>query len=328
MRIFLSYRRDDAAGQAGRLHDALAARFGADAVFQDVATIRPGEDFVHAITTAVDASDVVLVVIGPRWATAAGADGQPRLDDPDDYVRLEVATALAHGGGVIPVTVAGARLPAATDLPEDLRPLTTRQAVDLRDANWGADVNAFIRTLTGESIEGRARALTQLRFVAPVVVLAIIFVALGLWRPWSGPSDAGVTELPSCAPALDSGGGWTALAISGEPTATRGVLTFEARGAGYRELAAGRWSLQVRLRMTNSDSADDVEYNSDWQYHGLVVDGLLSPLTCFTAIAGGTLIGAGLAGEALIGIEPAAEPLGQIEVDFGDGSRIVVSTAP
>ena len=96
MRIFLSYRRDDAAPWAGRLADSLAARFGAGSVFQDVVTVRPGERFTDAVDTALDRAEAVLVVLGPRWLSTTDRAGRRRLDDADDYVRREVAAALGQ----------------------------------------------------------------------------------------------------------------------------------------------------------------------------------------------------------------------------------------
>ena len=90
MRVFLSYRRDDTAGRAGRLHDALVSRLGPRNVFMDVAAIAVGTDFVDQVDRAIAGSDVSLVVIGPNWLGARDADGQRRLDDPDDHVRSEV----------------------------------------------------------------------------------------------------------------------------------------------------------------------------------------------------------------------------------------------
>jgi TIR domain len=107
MRIFLSYRREDASAWAGRLRDALAAQFGEENVFQDVATVRPGQRFTDAIDVALSRSDVALAVIGPRWFMAAGDDGEPRLAKSDDYVRAELMAALAHTKQVIPVLVGG-----------------------------------------------------------------------------------------------------------------------------------------------------------------------------------------------------------------------------
>ena len=120
MRVFLSYRRDDVGGHAGRLSDALVDRLGRDQVFYDVTTIGAGRDFTMAIDQALASSDATLAVIGPGWLRAATADGSPRLFEPDDFVRRELARALASGLPVVPVLVGGAALPAATELPDDL----------------------------------------------------------------------------------------------------------------------------------------------------------------------------------------------------------------
>lgn len=137
--LFISYRREDSAGFAGRLADALERDFPAEQVFRDVDDIRPGEDFVRAIEDRLAAVDVMLVLIGPGWLEAS-RDGQRRLEAADDFVRLEVRTALALGKSVIPLLVGGARMPIETDLPEDIRPLARRQAFVLLDAGWQADV--------------------------------------------------------------------------------------------------------------------------------------------------------------------------------------------
>ena len=120
MKIFLSYRRDDAGGHAGRLADALRARLGPGGVFQDVSAIAPGEDFTVAIDRALDACDAVLAVIGRDWLDASSPEGGPRLQQPGDYVRLELARALQRGVPVVPCWSAGPRLPSAADLPDDL----------------------------------------------------------------------------------------------------------------------------------------------------------------------------------------------------------------
>ena len=96
MKIFLSYRRDDTGGRAGRLFDVLVARFGAQNVFQDVSSAAPGFDFTERVEQAIATSDAVLVVIGPSWLDSATADGRRRIDQPDDFVRHEVGSALAE----------------------------------------------------------------------------------------------------------------------------------------------------------------------------------------------------------------------------------------
>src|SRR5689334_17048460 len=129
--IFVSYRRQDTNHLAGRLYDRLVDRFGPNHVFMDVDSIAPGSDFHEAIGRAVAASDVLLALIGPAWATAADDRGRRRLDDPDDLVRAEIQAALDHGLRVIPVLVDGAHLPDDDAIPTPLRPMRRRQAVRL-----------------------------------------------------------------------------------------------------------------------------------------------------------------------------------------------------
>jgi hypothetical protein len=139
-RVFISYRRDDAAGYAGRLEEALERRLGHGSVFRDVLDIQPGEDFVQAIRTRLQGAKTVLVLIGPRWA-GTDAAGQRRSDDAQDFVRLEVAVALESGAQVVPVLLHGADMPAEASLPAPLQALARRNALSLGDAHWDADVS-------------------------------------------------------------------------------------------------------------------------------------------------------------------------------------------
>ena len=150
MQVYLSYRRNDVGGYAGRLADALRQRLGAKSVFQDVTAIPLGQAFTAVIDRALDESDVVLAVIGPGWLTASTPEGRPRLLEPDDFVRLEVARALQREVRVVPVLVGGARLPTAAALPEDLQGLVERQGIVLRDESWYQDVESLARSLRGE----------------------------------------------------------------------------------------------------------------------------------------------------------------------------------
>jgi hypothetical protein len=146
--IFICYRRDDSAGFAGRLDDALTQQFGPDLVFRDLDDIVPGDDFADAITRAVGSCAALLVVIGPRWLTLKGADGQPRLEHPLDYVRLEICHALERDIRVIPILVGGARMPGRDDLPPDLAALARRQAHEISESRWDYDVGALTRVLS------------------------------------------------------------------------------------------------------------------------------------------------------------------------------------
>lgn len=139
--IFISYRRLDSEGQAGRLFDGLVERFGADSVFMDVEKIRPGDDFRHAIESSVSSCNVLLALIGPAWLDSF------RVDDPQDYLRLEIASALRRGIPVIPVLLRETGMPRADQLPQDLAELAYRQAVALRHQSWDTDVQELIAVL-------------------------------------------------------------------------------------------------------------------------------------------------------------------------------------
>lgn len=138
--IFISYRRSDAAGYAGRLYDQVVQRFGEANVFKDLDSMKPGADFAQVIEEAVTNSDALLAVIGSDWVS-------PRLKDPDDWVRLEIAHALAGDVRVVPILVGGAKMPAPSDLPADLSALTRKHAYDLSETGWHAQVAEFLDRL-------------------------------------------------------------------------------------------------------------------------------------------------------------------------------------
>jgi flagellar biosynthesis GTPase FlhF len=145
--IFISYRRDDAEGQAGRLFDDLSAHFGRDAVFMDVAGIKKGLDFRRIIYEHVTSCGVLLVIIGKRWLSATDSNGKRRLDDPNDFVRLETAAALSRDIPVVPVLVHDARMPKEQDLPDTLKELAFRNCTELTHARWDSDVKLLIEDL-------------------------------------------------------------------------------------------------------------------------------------------------------------------------------------
>ncbi len=145
--IFICYRRHDTSGYAGRLHDGLVPVFGRDNVFMDIDTLQPGVDFTEEIRRTLARTDVVLVLIGQHWLDARDESGERRLDHPDDYVRLEIAAALEGGIRVVPVLVGGARLPRSSHLPDDIRLLTRRHAVELTDKRWHDDTRDLVDSL-------------------------------------------------------------------------------------------------------------------------------------------------------------------------------------
>ncbi len=132
MKIFISYRRDDSSDAAGRLSDRLAAYFGPGSIFMDVDVIPLGADFVAVLTQEIQQCDVLLAIIGPLWLDATRDDGQRRLDNPSDYVRVEIEAALALGIPVVPVLVGTARMPGEADLPASIAALAFRNAAELR----------------------------------------------------------------------------------------------------------------------------------------------------------------------------------------------------
>jgi len=145
--IFINYRRNDSEGESGRLFDELANRFGENSVFMDVAAIEPGRDFRKAIDQSVATCSVLLAMMGMEWLETKDPQGRRRLDDPNDFVRIELASALRRDIPVIPVLVRGAKMPQADQLPPDLRELAFRNAVELTHARWKSDVQVLVRAL-------------------------------------------------------------------------------------------------------------------------------------------------------------------------------------
>jgi hypothetical protein len=153
VKIFISYRRSDSSESAGRLFDRLVEAFGRDAVFKDVDSIPLQTRFSDFIKTWLEQATLVVVVIGPDWLNITGADGQRRLDDPEDLVRLEILTALSLGIPLIPVLVRNASMPAAAQLPECLLPLTRWNGHLARpDPDFHSDVDKLIGNIQSFSM--------------------------------------------------------------------------------------------------------------------------------------------------------------------------------
>jgi len=146
--IFLSYRRTDSEDVVGRLHGALVDRFGDAAVFKDVDDVTLGIDYRKVLKDAVGSCRVILAVIGPAWEAVRNDAGQRRIDDPADWVRIEIGSALQRNIPVIPVLIRRQQLPPAADLPGDLRDLVYRQAIQLRpDPDFDNDVARLVANL-------------------------------------------------------------------------------------------------------------------------------------------------------------------------------------
>src|SRR5262245_45634756 len=155
-KVFISYRRDDSAGHAGRVHDRLEREFGRDLLFMDVDAVPLGDNFVKALSDEVAKCDVLLAVIGPNWLNARDEDGNRRLDNPHDFVRIEIGAALQRNIPVIPILLDGARIPKADELPEDLKELSLRNGMEIRHASFQDDMNRLIRGLKGHTDQAGA----------------------------------------------------------------------------------------------------------------------------------------------------------------------------
>jgi hypothetical protein len=160
--IFVSYRREDTFAYAGRLYDHLANRFGKKNVFMDVDNIELGLDFVEVLRQTVSNCDAMVVVIGRDWLTAKDEEGRPRLENPEDFVRVEVATALHRNVRVVPALVSGARMPRTQELPADLAGLSRRNALEIADTSFHQSVDRLI-----EALEKTVQPQPQSRYEPP-----------------------------------------------------------------------------------------------------------------------------------------------------------------
>jgi len=177
VKIFISYRRADAAGRAARLHDALATEYGRHNVFTDIDRIPPGSTFRDEIARAIAESDVVLVLIGRQWTTVTDPTGARRLHADDDLVRIEVETALAQGIRVIPVLLDGASIPAAADLPGSISAIAGIHALEMPDRGWTKNLKVLYRAIGPAPRRRRRVALTA------VAVVAVLGGAVAWWAP-------------------------------------------------------------------------------------------------------------------------------------------------
>jgi hypothetical protein len=215
--VFISYRREDTAGYSGRIYDHFRDRFGEKNVFIDVDTIQPGEDFVQVIEEKVGACDALVAVIGKQWVSVLDEAGKRRLDDPHDFVRLEIAAALARNVRVIPVLVGGAHMPRLEELPEALAGLLRRNAIELSDTGFQQLLPRLIQAVEAAGAAAHPEGVPESAAPRPVPVVATparvqppsakrlfyyagatVAVALAGWLLW--PSHA--VNQPPVAPVV------------------------------------------------------------------------------------------------------------------------------
>lgn len=205
-KIFISYRRDDGEAHTDILYERLVRHFGRKQVFVDVDNIPIGQDFVDVINAAVKSCDILLAVIGKQWLTIN--DGQRRrLDNPEDFVRLEIAAALRSGIPVSPILVQGASIPTAEELPDELKPLARRNAFRLSRTHRREDGERLIKEIervfaatTRRSAAGTAAGTDRkvfARVALASVCAAILFFVLGQALSIRKTLNSGSQDVPS-----------------------------------------------------------------------------------------------------------------------------------
>jgi hypothetical protein len=276
--IFISYRREDSAGHVGRLHDRLITRFGREQVFKDIDSIKPGEDFTQAIKEAMASCDVLIAVIGKRWLTETDSKGIRRLDNPKDFVRQEIAAALAGKTRVIPVLVQGTTMPNEEDLTEDLRSLGHRNAIEISDGRWDHDVDRLMQAIWKKPAVGRKALVAACIGLAVIAFVSyLLFVRSNVLNPahLSPPSPPPIPSTPKNEAGGDSGQYPIHLRANQEVRlktslndCTYKILTAEVERANSSTL---RLRLVIRLTVNNSASSGAEFTNGNFR---LLVDGV------------------------------------------------------
>jgi len=196
--IFISYRRGQTTGHARALHDQLEQRFGSGRVFMDVDAISPGADFQQKIDEAIKSCSVLLALIGPDWISDRGVDSTP-LSDPHDFVRIELETALERNVEVIPVLIERTPIPHDVDLPESLRPITRRNALELENSRWQADFKRLTTALMLSTL-GRTRHRNRVRRISVGLAILLILGLTGLLLLVTQPTPSPSATLLSLIP--------------------------------------------------------------------------------------------------------------------------------
>ena len=260
--VFISYRREDSSGFAGRLADDLSEVFGPDSIFMDVTGIAPGIDFRKTIEQKVGECAAAVVVIGPSWI--GDADGTARLQNPTDFVRLEVAAALKRDIQVIPVLVDGATMPAAGELPPDVEPIVWRNAVELRHSRWDADLQVLIgalekvlprQTATAPQtattapppgpVTARALPPSSRRLLWTIAASFVVMTIAGIAYLWPSRTVRPSGD-PSRSSSGSSGSGVATLPVTGDVTVSTG--RYQILSAALERAGSGPMTVRFAVR--------------------------------------------------------------------------------
>jgi hypothetical protein len=277
--IFICYRREDTQALSGRLLDRLVARYGREHVFRDIDAIEPGARFTEVIRQRIGRCKVLIAVVGHNWLEAKDAEDRRRLDLPDDFVKAEIAEALAQNKHVIPVLVEGATMPARESLPPEISAIAEINALPISDSRFDFDVGRLISTIDAVVRSNGATAPRLARFkwmfwagIAVVLGTLSLFVGRTLTTP------DGVNHGPPSGVRAIQPKDTTA---SGQEVATEDpVVVFEydlANGWKIRNIGksaaidvlvsersfSGNWTAPVRL----PPLAAGQEHPLDWVQH-------------------------------------------------------------
>lgn len=212
-RIFISYRRQDSPSTTGRIYDKLESVFGSDRVFRDLNDIAAGQDFRAKIAQEVNQSDVLLVIIGPRWESITDNQGNRRLENPDDFVRIEVEEGLKNPQKiVIPILVENASMPRPESLPKSLRELCYRNAVSVRqDPDFHPDMQKLVQQIKqirqisrkGVPVYRQKPVMLGAGILAGLVCLAAILIA-GFLALQANRTPPAIYTIAPTSPTIDS----------------------------------------------------------------------------------------------------------------------------
>lgn len=253
-RIFISYRREDSQAWAGRLCDRIEERFQPDHIFMDI-DLEPGLDFVEEIESAVQSCDVLVAVIGKQWLSVVDDAGQRRIDGDQDWVRLEVATALRRGIRVIPCLVEGAEMPQASQLPDDLAGLARKQAVSFTHERFRSDaarLTAVIeRILEGGSPKAPTRKAPAQKPTPPTPGQVRTHPIDGLEYCWIPPGDFLMGAVPGDTQEFDD-----------EKPRHKVTIT---KGFWLRRTAVTVAAYKRFVEATNREMPEPPSFNRNWE---------------------------------------------------------------